>query len=108
MSKIKVNGAKDLMAVLAPKLAALVQGDWVQVNDHVRIKVPQNTDMNVAASNGVVTVTFPQPLPVQVFGGWGPCQGKFSGTIDGVLEITQTGAKLALGSLPDQLLEWAP
>ena len=108
MSKIKVNGTKDLMLVLQPKLVSLLQGDWVKVNDSVSIKLPPNVDMNAVASAGKVSLTFTGSLPISVTEGWGPFKGKFSGTIDGVFEITQQGAQLSLGSLPDQTLEWAP
>jgi hypothetical protein len=108
MSKIQVNGTKALMAQFAPQVAAMLQGDWVQVDDKTKIKVPDQVGVEVVAANGKTTITFDQPLPIQALRGWGPFQGKFSGTIEAVVEIDVAGATLRLGGMPDQVLEWAP
>lgn len=103
-----MNGSKDFMAQFAPKLASLLQGEWIKINDSVSVMVPDAVDAEVTAAGGKTTVKFDRPLPISVTESWGPFRGKFSGTVDGVLEITAQGARLALGSLPDQTLEWAP
>lgn len=96
------------MAVVAPAAAALLNGDWLQVNPQVSVQIPDQVEVDVVAKNGLVSVTFAQPLPLSVTESWGPFKGKFKGTVQCVLEVSKTGAQLVLGSLPDQVLEWAP
>lgn len=106
MSKLVINGTKEFMGQFAPKLASLLQGDWVQVDDKTRVKIPDQVSVEINASGGKTTVKFDTPLPLEAMRGWGPFQADFVGNVQAVAEITSTGAKLILGGLPDQVLQW--
>ncbi len=104
--RVKVNGTKEFMGQFAPKLASLLQGDWVDVDGNTKVKIPNQVGVEITAIGGKTTIKFDQPLPIQATRGWGPFHANFSGTIEAVMEIDGQGARLQLGGLPDQILEW--
>lgn len=106
MSKITIAGTKEFMATFAPRAASLLEGDWLIVDDKTKVRIPDQVGIEISAVNGKTTIEFDQPLPIQAMRGWGPFQGTFAGTIEGVTNITAQGATLVLGGLPDQILSW--
>lgn len=114
MAKINIVGTKDFMAQWAPKLAALLQGDWVVINDTKKIKIPDsdNVTVNIAAANGKSRISFDQPLAFETEENWGPFSKDFRGTVDGVIEISDSGAQLKMSGMPlgnnVQYLQWVP
>jgi hypothetical protein len=112
VSRINIAGTQAFMQSFAPKLASLLQGDWLVIDSQTKVKIPDPVGIEVTATNGKTTVKFDTPLPIQVQRGWGPFNANFSGTIQAVLEIDGQGAQVQLSGMPlgnnNQTLQWVP
>lgn len=106
--RIGINGTKDLMTTWVPQVVAMMTNGWIEPKPGVKIQVPANTQMDVEATGNKLQLTFTPPLRIIVDRGAGPCEITLPGTIEVVKDITQQGAGLVLGDLPDQVLQWLP